>query len=634
MLLILDDLWEELELNKVGIPFVDINQNSKHEGCKILLTSRQTGLLSNHMKCQEIINVVVLSEDEAWELFKRIVAVSIDSSIKSIARKIVQKCGGLPLAIATAAKALKENLNKEVWKDYLARLNHPLTRTVTGIKEVDAILRLSYDDLSKEKKQIFLVAAMMSHDPLIEDLLMYSVGLDILEHAETMAHARGVIFDVVRKLKSLNLFLDSFSMHHFTIHDVYRDLALSIASDELKAVIVRHRRLNVWPDEDKLEHCRGICLQESGISDLPEELHGPMLELFLLDSEKDNLAIPNMFFKSSKKLKLLALTNVNFSSLASLRFLEKLKALCLHSCVLEDITEVRSLRKLKVLSLAHSTIEELPIELAELTSLQMLNLSNCSKLKVIPQKILSKLKILEVLYMSNSFDRWNDKQSIEANENTSLDELSDLPISSLDIHIPKGSMLPENLFLHMKLERYKMLIGEHWEWWHVNDKSSKILRLEQENGFHLTDGVQKLLIEVEDLRLYGSNGHENVMHNQDGRGFPCLKHLRIESNDDIKYIVLNSTHQEAVFPILETLKLQNLKVLENLCEGRDDVVEFLKLHTLKMENLPALTGDISLKLRATNSASNKLFKSLFSNKVCSHYSHFLNFIFSYYFKTN
>ncbi|XP_028761002.1 probable disease resistance protein At4g27220 [Neltuma alba] len=433
MLLILDDLWEELDLGKVGIPFVDVGSYSKkNEGCKILLTSRNKMLLLNHMKCQEIIEVDVLSEDEALELFKRISELPLDSStpdnLISMANQIVRKCHGLTLAIATAAKALRGK-NLDEWQDFCKRLNHPLRRNITGIKEVDAILKSSYDCLSSEKKRIFLLSAMLSHDPSIDDLLMFSMGLDILDGIENIEDARIGVSAAVSNLKALNLFLDSFSSHYFTIHDVFRDVVLSITPNELNAFIVRHRSLKEWPDKDKLEDYKGICLQESDINDLPEELHGPRLEFFLLDSTERDLAIPRMFFKSSKELKVLAFTNVHISSLPSLMFLQKLKTLCLHSCFLEDIIEVRSLKKLEVLSLAYSEIQQLPVELAELTSLQMLNLAHCFKLKVIPPKLLSSFNKLGVLLMENSFDQWKVEGSTEANENASLDELKGLPIS-------------------------------------------------------------------------------------------------------------------------------------------------------------------------------------------------------------
>ncbi|KAK4259572.1 hypothetical protein QN277_005889 [Acacia crassicarpa] len=611
MLLILDDLWEELDLGKVGIPFVSV----ENEGCKILLTSRNKTLLLDIMKCQKIVEVGALLEDEALELFKKIAKLSTESSspeLTSIATDIVRKCGGLPLAIATAAKALSSKDINE-WQDALARLNNPFRRNITLTRDVDTILKWSYDRLrSSENKQIFLLASMLSHDPSVEDLLMYSVGLDILHGIKNMEDARVGVFVIVSKLKSLNLFLDSIDSHHFTIHDVFRDIALSIAtSEESNAVIERYRRLNEWPDDP--EGCKGICLQECDICDLPEELNGPILEFFLLHSKKTDLTIPNVFFKSSKNLKVLAITKVNFSSLPSLSFLQRLKALCLHSCLLEDITEIRSLRKLKILSLAYSEIQQLPVEMAELTSLQMLNLSHCYKLKVIPQKLLSSLKNLEVLHMEGSFNQWKVEGSSKADENTGLDELMDLPISSLEIHIPNLSMLPETLFLKMNLRRYRIFIGERWRWWQSNYGASKILKLELESSIDLTAGLRNLSKGVEDLHLYGSNGQENVLYNLDASGFPCLRHLRIESNDDIKCIVLNSAHHEDAFRILESLELKNLKALENLCEGPNDIV-FCQLHTLKMENLPALSGDISIKDRTTKNASHKIFKSLF-NKV-------------------
>ncbi|XP_028769733.1 probable disease resistance protein At4g27220 [Neltuma alba] len=605
MLLILDDLWEGLDLGKVGIPFFDVeNYNKKNEGCKILLTSRNETLLSNRMKCQKTIRVGFLSEDEAWELFKRIAELSVDSSspdLISIANAIVQKCKGLPLAIATAAKELLGK-NLDDWKDYLARLNNPLRRNITGIREVDTILISSYDRLSSsENKHIFLLGAMLSHDPSIEVLLMHSMGLDFLKHAENMEEAHNGISAIVSKLKSSNLFLDSFSNHRFTIHDIFRDIALSIASDELHAFIVRHRKLTEWPDKNMQEGYKGICLRRSEISDLPEELYCPKLEFFLLDSTERDLTIPNMFFKSSKELKLLAFSNVHFLSLPSLSFLIKLKTLCLHSCLLEDISEVRSLKNLKVLSFAYSEIELLPIQLAELTSLQMLNLAHCSKLKVIPPKLLSSLKKLEVLHMGNSFNQWKIEGSSEANENASLDELKDLPISSLDIHIPNVSMLPETLFLDLNLKRYRIFIGGLWKW-QGNHETSKMLKLDLEGSIHLKPGVRKLITGAEDLYLYGSNGLENVLHGHGGRAFPHLRHLHIESNDTIRYIVLNSAHLEAatnnisgkmsellfnnvLLPKLERLELSNsINLIPMIRDGQLSHTSFSNLKTLIVKN--------------------------------------------------
>ncbi|CBI22416.3 unnamed protein product, partial [Vitis vinifera] len=48
ILIILDDIWTELDLEKVGIPFGD-----DRKGCKMVLTSRNKHVLSNEMGTQK-----------------------------------------------------------------------------------------------------------------------------------------------------------------------------------------------------------------------------------------------------------------------------------------------------------------------------------------------------------------------------------------------------------------------------------------------------------------------------------------------------------------------------------------------------------------------------------------------------
>ncbi|RVW70661.1 Disease resistance protein [Vitis vinifera] len=73
ILIILDDIWAQLDLEEVGIPFGD-----DHKGCKIVLTSRNKHVLSNEMGTQKDIPVLHLPEKEALVLFKKIVGDSID----------------------------------------------------------------------------------------------------------------------------------------------------------------------------------------------------------------------------------------------------------------------------------------------------------------------------------------------------------------------------------------------------------------------------------------------------------------------------------------------------------------------------------------------------------------------------
>ena len=61
---------------------------------------------------------------------------------------------------------------------------------------------------------------------------MYSLGLDIFEGVHDMKGARVRMDALIGQLKASSLLLDSSFKHCLTIHDVVRDVALSIASEE------------------------------------------------------------------------------------------------------------------------------------------------------------------------------------------------------------------------------------------------------------------------------------------------------------------------------------------------------------------------------------------------------------------
>ncbi|KAI4354262.1 hypothetical protein L6164_003142 [Bauhinia variegata] len=119
ILVILDDLWEKLDLNEIGMTFGKENKNYK-----ILMTSRQRDVLSK-MNTQMNFWLKELTEKESWELF--MVKVALNDSSKgeellAIARKVVGKCGGLPIAIVTIAATLKGKEEIAEWRNVWQRL--------------------------------------------------------------------------------------------------------------------------------------------------------------------------------------------------------------------------------------------------------------------------------------------------------------------------------------------------------------------------------------------------------------------------------------------------------------------------------------------------------------------------------
>ena len=71
-------------------------------------------------------------------------------------------------------------------------------------------------------------------------------------------------------------------------------------------------------------------------------------------------------------------------------------------CKLQDISVIGELKKLEILCLRGSDIQQLPLELGQLTWLKLLDLRDCSKLEVIPPNILSNLSHLEELNIGDN----------------------------------------------------------------------------------------------------------------------------------------------------------------------------------------------------------------------------------------
>jgi disease resistance protein RPS2 len=111
--LILDDLWDCFDYNKVGIPI-------RVKGCKLILTTRSFGVCQR-MFCQKTIKVEPLSMEEAWALFMKVLGC-IPPEVEEIARSIASECAGLPLGIITMAGTMRGVDDRCEWRNALEDL--------------------------------------------------------------------------------------------------------------------------------------------------------------------------------------------------------------------------------------------------------------------------------------------------------------------------------------------------------------------------------------------------------------------------------------------------------------------------------------------------------------------------------
>ncbi|XP_060674223.1 disease resistance protein At4g27190-like [Ziziphus jujuba] len=455
ILVILDDVWEMLDLETLGLPFGI---------CKVLLTSRKRDLLSSEIGTQKELRLEVLEEEESWSLFENIVADNVkDLDIRDTGIQVSKRCGGLPILVVTLAKALRGK-SLHSWGEAL-RLQKMCEGKEMHEKAYSGI-EWSYNQLEGEEvKSLLLICGMLGKFHAFVDLLKYTkgLGLSLFEGINTMEEAHSRLQSLVDKLKDSCLLLDTTDKEWLEMHDLTHDVARKIASrDQQFLSLINGDEFKEWPNKEFLEKCTLISFHWINIPKLPEQLECPKLQLFKLCATKKLLPIPHNFFKEMKELKVLDLTKICMQSLPpSIHFLKNLQTLCLDHCELRNIAMVGELRSLEILSFVGSKFKLLPKEIGQLTRLRVLDLRVCSQLEVIHPNVLSSLTKLEELLMNNNFTEWEieDVSNISERSNASLSELKHLSnLTTLEVNVKGAFQLSVNCFSE-KLVNFKICMA-------------------------------------------------------------------------------------------------------------------------------------------------------------------------------
>lgn len=231
VLLILDDLWQKIDLQSMGISFEDDQWN-----CTMMLISRFQEVLRNDMGIENNFSIEVLSDDEAKDLLNEIVGdLRGKPDFQTLATQIVKECAGLPLAIGTIPSALK-NKGLYDWRNALTELKRSTFANIDGMEEnVYKSIKFSYDFLrSEEAQSLFLLCSMREEDANIHLhlLLIQAIGWGLFQNVYTLEETIWRLHALVNKLKARYLLLEGDHYWSVKMHDVVRDVGISIASKE------------------------------------------------------------------------------------------------------------------------------------------------------------------------------------------------------------------------------------------------------------------------------------------------------------------------------------------------------------------------------------------------------------------
>ncbi|KAF2607784.1 hypothetical protein F2Q68_00043506 [Brassica cretica] len=231
-ILLLDDLWRVVDLNKIGVP-----RPTQENGSKIVFTTRSKEVCSD-MEADDKLQIDCLSKNEAWELFRSIVGEDLlkrHPDIPTLAKQICEKCYGLPLALNVIGKAMKY---KEVY--------------------TNGVMQKSYDGLKEENvKSCFLYCSLFPEDYEIakEELIEYWISEGFIDGKRDEDGSNNQGHDRIGLLVRAHLLREC--EKEFTpavkMHDVLREMALWIGStsgkEEEKQCVKSGVKVRSIPDD-------------------------------------------------------------------------------------------------------------------------------------------------------------------------------------------------------------------------------------------------------------------------------------------------------------------------------------------------------------------------------------------------
>ncbi|XP_058721847.1 putative disease resistance RPP13-like protein 1 [Vicia villosa] len=544
-LLVLDDIWNGNAdcWEQLLLPF-----NHGSFGSKIIATTRDKDV-AHVLNSTKIFELQQLEKKDCWSLFVTHAFhgknVCDNPNLELIGKKILEKCGGLPLAVKTMGQLLRKKFSQHEW---MKILETDLWRLSEGDNNINPVLRLSYHNLPSNHKRCFAYCSIFPKGYHFEkcELIRIWMAEGLLKCCRTEKSEEELGNEIFGDLESISFFQQS-AYYYSTMHDLVNDLADSVLGE----FCMRINEAKVEGIPGRTRHIRWS-LQSNFVDKLLE----PICELKGLRS----LLLEDHFGISISR-------NVQRDMFSRLKYL---RMLSLYYCgISELVDEISNLKLLRYLDLSRNRISRLPDTICMLYNLQTLLLNGCNELTELPSNFykLINLRHLELPYsimkMPKNIGSLSNLQTlnfftVEEQNGSDLKELEKLNhlhgtiyIEGLGKVIDPTDVTTRSLKDKMYLEEIEMIFngGREDMDGSIVESNVSVLETLQPNS-----NLKKLTI-----RMYRGNSFSNWLS-----GCHLLKMLYISDCHGIKIIGKELSSNN--FNSLEILIFENMDNLEEwLC---------------------------------------------------------------------
>ncbi|KAL3722342.1 hypothetical protein ACJRO7_034680 [Eucalyptus globulus] len=381
-LVVLDDIWNKNYENWTILlkPF-----QSGAKGSKIIVTTRDLDVAS--MANARLITLKVLSLDDCMTLFASH-ALGVQNfahhpDLEVLGRKIVEKCKGLPLAVKALAGLLRTKVSPHEWE---AILNSKIWNLPDERINILPALKLSYLHLHCHLRRCFAYCAIFpkGYEIQRDEVIRWWIAEGLVKEKEGKDRWNAGL-NYFNELVSRSLFQKSSSNEsRFLMHDLVNDMAKLVAG----ATHFSSGEFEVEWDQNNPSLARHASFIPSSyiVSKKFEIYHGM----------KGLRSFISLGKQSSRCYRSFLSQKVLCELLSTLKYL---RVLSLSHYFIREIPDcVGKLRHLRHLDLSYTHIETLPKSIVALYNLEALMLRGCQYLIELPngmEKLIS-LRFLDI----------------------------------------------------------------------------------------------------------------------------------------------------------------------------------------------------------------------------------------------